>query len=78
MTYDETTYNQPPLGVSPSWFVIPHRIKELADAISRYTEHERICKDKEVSSVIRQWAVEIENHCDTLDKIQDVKINTMK
>lgn len=30
--------NKPPIGVSPAWYVIPNRNKELADAILRYSE----------------------------------------
>ena len=66
-------YEKPPIGVRPSWYAIPARIKELADGISRYTGHERIGTDKEVTQVIRGWACEIMCHCNTLDKIQDLK-----
>ncbi len=65
--------NKPPIGASPEWYVLPHRIKYLADAISMYTAHERIGSDKEVTSVMRKWATEIICHCDTLDRLQDLK-----
>ena len=65
--------NKPPIGASPEWYILPHRIKDLSDAISRYTEHERIGSDKEVTSVMRKWATEIICHCDTLDRLNDLK-----
>lgn len=52
-------YKKPPLGTCPSWYVIPKRIKELSDAISRFTEHERIGKDEEVTSAIREWMLRL-------------------
>ena len=64
--------DKPPIGASPSWYVLPHRIKELADAISRNTEHPRIGNDKEVTKCIKQWATEIICQCETLDKLQDL------
>ena len=64
---------KPPIGPSPNWFVIPSRIKELSDSIARYTDHERIGSDKQVTQVIREWATEIICHCDTLDRLQDLK-----
>ena len=42
MINNEATYNQPPLGVSPSWFVIPHRIKELADEMNKFYNGEEV------------------------------------
>lgn len=65
--------NKPPIGANPEWFALQHRIKYLADAISRYTEHERIVSDKEVTAVMRKWATEIICHCDKLDRLQDLK-----
>ena len=65
--------NKPPIGANPEWFALQHRIEDLADAISRYTEHERIGSDKEVTAVMRKWATEIICHCDTLDRLQDLK-----
>ena len=65
--------DKPPIGVRPSWFALPHRIKELADAISRYTEHKRMCTSKEATQLIREWATEIIGMCDTIDKVIDVK-----
>lgn len=67
------SFKKPPIGVSPSWYVIPNRIKELANAISRYSEHNRICHDKDITNLIRELAEEIICHCDTVDKIQDIR-----
>lgn len=64
---------KPPIGASPSWYVIPNRIKELSEAIARYTEHERMGRDLEVTSIIKQWATEINYLCDALDEIQKIK-----
>lgn len=69
----EVSFKEPPIGVSPSWYVIPNRIKELANAISRYSAHDRICRDKDVTNLIREWAEEITCHCNTVDKIQDIR-----
>ena len=65
--------NKPPIGASPEWFILPRRIKDLADGISNYTEHERIGSDKEVTELMRKWATEIICHCDTLDRLQDLR-----
>ena len=64
---------KPPIGAAPSWYVIPNRIKELSEAIARYTEHERMGIDLEVTSIIKQWATEINYLCDALDEIQKIK-----
>lgn len=66
-------YEKPHLGTTPSFIVIPRRIIDLAAAISRYADDQEIASNKEVTGVIRMWASEIIGHCDTLDKIQDVK-----
>lgn len=66
-------YKKPPLGTCPSWYAIPKRIQGLSDAISRFTGHDSIGKDKEVTMAIREWAVEIICHCNTLDKLQDFR-----
>lgn len=70
--------NKPPIGASPSWYVLPQRIKDLSEAITRYAEHERMGTDFEVTSLIKQWAVEIICQCDALDKIQKIKEESNK
>lgn len=64
---------KPPIGVSPASYLLPNRIKDLANAISRYSEHERIYVDKEVNKIIREWATEIIGVCDTIDKLIDFR-----
>lgn len=64
---------KPPLGAGPSWYVLPKRIKELSDAIGRYTECERMTKDKKVTGLIKEWATEIIRHCETIDRIQELR-----
>lgn len=64
-------HKKPPIGAKPAKIYIPERIKELAEAIVRFTEHERIGKDKEVSKLIMEWSTEIQGHCNTLDKLMD-------
>ena len=64
---------KPPIGVKPLWFVTPNRIKELSDAISRYTEHENICTDNDVTEKIKEWAMEIMCHCNTIQILNDFK-----
>lgn len=61
--------NNPPLGVSPAWFFIPNRINDLSGAISRYSKHDDIMKNKEVCDAMKKWAQEIICHCDTIQKI---------
>lgn len=63
-------YKKPPIGVSPAQYVIPNRIKELSEAISRFAEYENY-RDKEFTNAIKKWAVEIECHCDTLKRLSD-------
>lgn len=62
---------KPPIGVQPSRVAIPNRIKDLSDSISRYTEHEFICSDNNVSEKIKEWATEIVCHCDTIQKLNN-------
>lgn len=64
-------YKKPPLGASPSWYIIPKRIQDLTSGIFNFTQHDRIGKDKEVTKFMRLWATEIICHCDTLDMLQD-------
>jgi len=61
--------HEPPIGVKPAWFVIPERIKELSDAISRYSEHDNIMSDKQVCETMKKWSIEIIGHCDTIEKL---------
>lgn len=64
--------NRPPVGASPDWCILPLRIKDLSDAISRFSESDRIGNDKSVTKFMRIWATEIICHCDTLDRLQDL------
>lgn len=66
----DTNFNKPPIGANPSWFIIPHRNKDLADAISRYSESGDYF-DKEHLEMIKKWALEIVVNCDTGIKISD-------
>lgn len=67
---------KPPIGPAPSWYVLPRRIKDLSEAIARYTEHERMGTDLEITLLIKQWATEINCLCDALDEIQKIKEGT--
>lgn len=62
--------NKPPIGVAPSWYVLPGRISELAAAINRYAGHEQIMNNPEVADLIETWANEIIGHCETIKKIR--------
>lgn len=63
-------YIEPPLGVAPSWYYIPRRIKDLSEAIVRYVEH----YEKHLSSLdykyerdmfecLQSWAKEVSLFC---------------
>ena len=57
------TYDKPPLGVSPHWFVYHQRMKELNDSIGNYLEyaHEHHCTidTRPIYELIENWAKEI-------------------
>lgn len=56
-------YIKPPIGVSPHWFVYNKRIKELSNAITRYTDfimrYNNIQDGRDCYNVISEWANEI-------------------
>lgn len=56
-------YIKPPIGVSPHWFVHNKRIKELSNAITRYTDfimrYNNIQDGRDYYNVISEWANEI-------------------
>jgi len=62
--------NKPPIGVSPSWYVIPNRNKDLADAISRFStfdiQNNSTRNTKEDLEIIKKWAIEIKMNCEIL------------
>ena len=69
--------NKPPIGTSPCWFALSSRIEDLADAISRYAEHCMLgCDKRRTTKLMREWAREIICHCDTIDRLQDIKEET--
>ena len=57
----EKTEGKPPLGVKPYFIAIPERIRELAEAICRNPETEKV----------GQWALEIGMHASTLSSMQE-------
>lgn len=67
--------NKPPIGVSPAWYVIPNRNKELADAILRYSEFDiqnnAVRNIKRDLEEIRKWAIEIKMNCETLLALEE-------
>lgn len=63
--------NKPPIGTAPYFIVIPGRIMELSQAITRYTEGAKVGTDKEVTKAIKEWANEIICHCETMDKMME-------
>lgn len=65
-------YEKPPLGARPSWFKIPHRNKELAEAIYRYSDCGEKCFTQEKLKMIKEWATEIVGNCDTGLKILEI------
>lgn len=56
-------YIKPPIGVSPHWFVHNKRIKELSNAITRYTDfimrYNNIQDGRDYYNAIAEWANEI-------------------
>ena len=52
---------KPPMGVKPFFIAIPERIRELAEAISRNPESEKV----------GQWALEIDLHASTLSSMRE-------
>jgi hypothetical protein len=62
---------KPPIGASPYWYVQQTRIKDLSEAITRYSEHKVLNKD--YANLIKVWATEIKLCCDTYIKINDME-----
>lgn len=56
--------NKPPLGARPYYIAAENRIKELAQAISRYA-------DTGMTENITEWAQEIILQCALLEVMQD-------
>ena len=54
--------DKPPLGARPFGFVLGERIKELGEAIARYSEY---CVKN--ANNIKLWAEEIEELCNAID-----------
>ena len=56
-------YIEPPIGVSPHWYVYNKRIEELSNAITRYTDfimrYNNIQDGRDYYKAITEWANEI-------------------
>ena len=63
----------PPLGATPSYIELPSRIDALSKAISRYSNHQELRTNTEVTKSIKVWALEIVGHCDTIEKLREVQ-----
>ena len=73
---------KPPLGVSPHWYIHNKRIKELSEAITRYSDfimhYSNVQDGRKYYELISKWATEIKMHAEieipllTADK-QEVK-----
>ena len=54
---------KPPLGVSPHWYIYNKRIKELCEAITRYSDfimhYSDVQDEREYYELISKWATEI-------------------
>lgn len=54
---------KPPIGVSPHWYIHNKRIKELSEAITRYSDfimrYVHIKDDRDYYQSIAKWADEI-------------------
>jgi len=63
----DNKYTINPIGIEPKWIVIQRRNKDLADAISRYSNFVNSSK-KENLELVREWALEIVENCNILIK----------
>lgn len=65
---------KPPLGAMPIHISEGERIKELAQAITRYAEDdaEKYCE------LIAEWSVEISQHCALLKGFKEIKESIWK
>ena len=54
---------KPPFGVSPHWYIYNKRIKELCEAITRYSDfimhYPDVQDEREYYELISKWATEI-------------------
>ena len=54
---------KPPLGVSPHWYIHNKRIKELSEAITRYSDfimrYQNVQDERNYYELIAKWATEI-------------------
>ena len=54
---------KPPLGVSPHWYIYNKRIKELCEAITRYSDfimhYSDVQDERKYYELISKWATEI-------------------
>lgn len=54
---------KPPLGVSPHWYIHNKRIKELSEAITRYSDfimrYQNVQDERHYYELIAKWATEI-------------------
>ena len=50
-----TKYVEVPLGVKPPWLVYPARLKELSEAITRYTEFVDRCTTLSIEQKIESY-----------------------
>ena len=57
------------VGATPYWIKMPERVKELADAISRYSNTMSCSKDQ--ISYVKMWACEIVLLCDCLNTLNE-------
>lgn len=63
---DLTLEKKPPLGCPPYWVAAGDRIKEISDAIGRYSGN-----INSKYSTIRKWAEEIIQQCDIVEYLNE-------
>ena len=68
---DTAGAEKPPLGVAPYYIPAEARIKELAQAIERYT-------DTGLTACIETWAREIIEQCKLIETLRRVQYDTDK
>lgn len=70
---ESTKKEKPALGTTPNWLVLLHRIKDLSGAIVRNAE-----SDKMNTDLVREWALEIICHCNTIDELKSEKVKALR
>lgn len=61
---------KPPIGVAPHWYFAQSRIKELSEAITRYSKYKLFHINE--ANLIKYWANEIILQCEDYIKMTEL------